>query len=362
MSGWRRRDAAVAASRSAKSGVSLASTIGAMTLAKPLSKRAAAAAADETSARHVSPRPLHAHPHETIGSVRERLRRDEVADWDLLCVVDAQHRLLGTVSAQALAALPDAVEIGHAMHRGGPRVQADTDQEEMASHALHQGATAMPVVDAHGRLVGVVGARMLMDILRREHVEDLHRLAGIARETEQAREAIEEPPARRLRHRLPWLLVGLAGSAVATLVMASFERTLAERPVLAFFVPGLVYLADAIGTQSEAVAVRGLSLSRSGLRHLAGGELRTGLLIGLVLALIALPLIWIALAEPWLAVAVAGALVAASTVAAVLGLTLPWLLSRLRLDPAYGSGPLATIVQDVLSLLIYFAFVSAVVL
>jgi magnesium transporter len=220
----------------------------------------------------------------------------------------------------------------------------------------------MPVVDEAGRLVGVVGPTQLMNILRREHVEDLHRLAGITRESDHAHEAIEEPPLRRVRHRLPWLVVGLVGSMVATFVVARFESALAAKPALAFFVPGLVYLADAIGTQSEAVAVRGLSLSHVGLAKLLGGELRTGALIGLVLALLAFPMVWLAFDELRLAAAVSLALAGASMVASVLGLLLPWLLARVGTDPAYGSGPLATIVQDVLSLLIYFACVSAIVL
>lgn len=126
--------------------------------------------------------------------------------------------------------------------------------------------------------------------------------------------------------------------------------------------PGLVYLADAIGTQSEAVAVRGLSLTNVGLARLLGGELRSGLLIGLVLALLAFPMVWAGFGELRLAGAVALSLAGASAVASVLGLLLPWLLGRLGSDPAYGSGPLATIVQDVLSLLIYFGFVGMIVL
>jgi len=167
---------------------------------------------------------------------------------------------------------------------------------------------------------------------------------------------------RRLRHRLPWLLIGLAGSMFATFIMAGFERALASKPALAFFVPGLVYLADAIGTQSEAVAVRGLSISRVGLAHLLGGELRTGMLIGLVLAAAAFPLVWLVFGELRLAAAVAIALGSASVVASMLGLLLPWLLGRLGSDPAYGSGPLATIIQDLLSLLTYFLVVSALVI
>ena len=59
-------------------------------------------------------------------------------------------------------------------------------------------------------------SQALLQVLRREHVEGLHRLAGIKREAARARHAIEDPPLRHARHRLPWLLVGLAGSALAT--------------------------------------------------------------------------------------------------------------------------------------------------
>jgi len=303
-----------------------------------------------------------ADPGETAGELRARLQRRHDTHWNLVCVVDADRRLLGTLGAAELLALGDARPLGEAARRDGPRVLPGTDQERMASVALHHGATAMPVVDEGGRLVGVVGPDTLMRILRREHVEDLHRLAGISRESLQAREALEEPPMRRVRHRLPWLIVGLAGSMLATFVVARFETALSAKPALAFFIPGLVYLADAIGTQTEAVAVRGLSLSHAGLGRLLGGELRTGLLIGLVLALLAFPMVWLVFGEMRLAAAVTLALTGASMVASSLGLLLPWALQRFGVDPAYGSGPLATIVQDVLSLLIYFGFVSAIVL
>jgi magnesium transporter len=238
-------------------------------------------------------------------------------------------------------------------------VSADTDQEHAASLALHHGVDALPVVDADGRAVGVMPAQALLQVLRREHVEDLHRLAGIEREAAQARHAIEDPPLRRARHRLPWLLVGLAGSALATAAMAAFESTLSATIAVAFFVPGIVYLADAIGTQTEAIAVRRLSLTRAGLAHLLAGELRTGMLLGAILGLASLPLVWLAFGEPRLAAAVAAAIFAAGTMAAGLGLLLPWWIARSGRDPAFGSGPLATVIQDVLSLLVYLGVVRA---
>lgn len=313
----------------------------------------------ETSADRIRRTPLRARFDETAGALRARLRGSGQVDWDLVCVVDADDRLIGTLTGAELLALPDDAVLGHAARHDVPPVPADADQEHVASLAMHHAVASLPVVDRAGRLVGVVGPKALMHVLRREHVEDLHRLAGITREVEQARHAIEAPPLRRVRHRLPWLLVGLLGSALATWVVAGFEEALARQPMLAFFVPGLVYLADAIGTQSEAVAVRGLSLSHVGLARLVGGELRTGALIGAVLGTLAWPLVWLAFGDARLAGAVALALAAASLVASVLGLLLPWAIGRLGSDPAYGSGPLATIVQDILSLLIYFAFVTA---
>jgi magnesium transporter len=303
-----------------------------------------------------------ANAKETAGELRRRLQRRADAAWDVACITDDAGRLVGILAAHRLVSLPDDAVLAGVAVTDLPRVLPDTDQEKVASLALHHDLPAVPVVDRDGRPVGVVDGATLLRILREEHVEDLHRIAGISRETRRARQAIDEPPSRRARHRLPWLFVGLAGSMLATLVMARFEAALAAQPSIAFFVPALVYLADAIGTQSEAVAVRGLSLSHARLARLVGGELRTGLLIGGALALVALPLVWWFIGDLRLAVAVAAALAAAGAVACGVGLLLPWMLGRLRIDPAYGAGPLATIVQDVLTLLIYFAGVVAIVM
>ncbi len=298
---------------------------------------------------------------ETAGELRRRLQQ-HASGWELACVVDPEGRLAGALTAAELLALTDDQPVGTAVRGVPPRVREGTDPERMASVALHHGVAALPVVDAEGKVLGVAGSRALMDVLRREHVEDLHRLAGIARESRRARQALHAPPLRRLRHRLPWLLAGLAGSAVATLLVSRFESALAAMPALAFFVPGLVYLADAIGTQSETIAVRGLSLSHMSLGRLFASELRTGLLMGMVLGALAFPLVWGGFGPLRLAAAVALALGIACMLASLLGLAMPALLQRLGADPAYGSGPIATIIQDVLSLAIYFACVSAIVL
>jgi magnesium transporter len=291
--------------------------------------------------------------------VLARLALEKPSSVELVLAVDAHGRFVGAAPLARVVALDTAAPLDKAIDRDFPRVRPTTDQERAASLALHHGVDALPVVDAEGCALGVMPAQALLQVLRREHVEDLHVLAGIQRESAQARHAIEDPPLRRLRHRLPWLLAGLGGSALATLAMASFESTFARQIAVAFFVPAIVYLADAIGTQTEAVAVRGLSLTRAGIGHLLAGELRTGLLIGACLGLIAFPPIYVFFGDARLAAAVASAILAAGTVAAGLGLVLPWAIARSGRDPAFGSGPVATVIQDVLSLLVYFGVVKA---
>jgi magnesium transporter len=312
----------------------------------------------ETAAHYLVGGVPRARPWQTAAEVVAGLAGRDFECADLVCVLDENECLAGILSAAELLTLPADRPVGEAMRRDFPRVDAEADQERVASLALHHVLDAVPIVDRGGRLLGVVPASALLHILRREHVEDLHRIAGIGRESHRAREAIEAPPLRRARHRLPWLVIGLFGSMLATFIVARFEQALSEKVAIAFFVPGLVYLADAIGTQTEAVAVRGLSLSHAGLARLIGGELRTGLLIGLVLGALTFPAVWLAFGDWQLALAVTVALFAAGGVSTSIGLLLPWLLQKLGTDPAYGSGPLATIIQDVLSLLIYFAAVT----
>lgn len=297
-----------------------------------------------------------AHDDDTAAEVLARLRSRRPEFTDVIHVLDDLERLHGAVTlAELLAAPPDQpiASLRELVHAG----DEEADPEHLASLALRHGMTAVPVVDHAGHLIGVVPPRDLMEVLRREHVEDLHRMAGIRREishdSAQARHAIEAPPLSRARDRLPWLLVGLVGSMLATLLMSRFEATLQAKLSVAFFVPAIVYLADAIGTQTEAIAVRGLSLSHASMQTLIWGELRTGLLIGLALALLSWPAVWLAFNDARLASTVALALTAAGTMATTIGLVLPWLLAHHGKDPALGSGPVATIVQDVLSLAIY---------
>jgi magnesium transporter len=120
-----------------------------------------------------------------------------------------------------------------------------------------------------------------------------------------------------------------------------------------------VYLADAVGTQTETVVVRGLSVGVR-MRRMLRRELLAGLAIGIALAAVAGPLIWLRWGQADLALCVALSLLAACSTATLAAMALPWAFDVAGLDPAFGSGPLATVIQDLASILIYFGVAGAV--
>lgn len=311
----------------------------------------------EDAAEHLTYAVARAHPMDNAAKVRAELEKQDLEDTEIVCVVDDANHLLGVLSFADLFALAPDKAVGEAMHPP-LAVATSEDQEKVASFALLHGLNSVPVIDGGGRLLGVVPAKALLLILRREHVEDIHRFGGILRESAHMRSALDLPPLQRAKDRLPWLMFGLLGSMVATFIVSRLEAELEKQLALAFFIPGLVYMADAVGTQTEAIVVRGLSLTHMATGRLLMGELRTGLLIGMALGVLTFPAVWLTFGELRLAIAVSGALLVSGGLATTLGLLLPSILMRFGQDPALGSGPLATVFQDVLTLLVYFAFVA----
>lgn len=296
---------------------------------------------------------------ETLGAVRRRLQAHRYEVFEIVMVLGADDRYVGAADIRDVMAGDEGATLASVMRLDWPFVTPNTDQEHAAEAATTAGVAAVPVVTADGRAVGCITAVALLDVLVREHREDMHRIVGILHGSANARHALEDPPLRRVARRLPWLLVGLALSIPATAVMAGFEEALKANLTIAFFIPALVYLTDAIGTQTEAIAVRGLSLRRKPLPGIFAKEAATGGLIGLALGVVAFLGVWAVFADLRLGVAVGISLCAAGTLASVIGLLLPWALSRFGIDPAFGSGPVATIVQDVLTILVYFFAVTA---
>ena len=280
-----------------------------------------------------------------LGSRYELATHVVVLDGDVLVGLAAIEALLG---ADADATLDELIS------ETAPTISSRASAEYAASRMAQYDAGALAVVDDRGRFIGLIPPKLLLGVLLEEHETDLARIGGFQAGSGRAHRAAEESIALRIRHRLPWLLVGLIGAMASALLIGSFEEELERKVLLAVFVPAVVYMADAVGTQTEAILIRGLSVGVT-VREVLSRELVTGALMGAVVGAAFIPFVLVGWGDTDVAIAVALALFASCAIATAVAMALPWAFQRLGVDPAFGSGPLATVIQDLLSIAVYLA-------
>ena len=293
-----------------------------------------------------------ARPEAPASEVREDLVGRSYASAVDVAVCDGE-RLVGLVPIERLLAADAERPVGE-LAEPAVRVRSDVEEELAAVRLARNGGRSLAVVDDGGAFVGLVSTRQAVGLLLREHEEDVARFGGFLARTSQARTAAEESVHRRLWHRLPWLALGLLGAMGSAGIVAAFEEQLSRQVLLAFFIPAVVYMADAVGTQTEALVIRGISVGVSG-RHIVVRELTTGLVIGLLLGAAFFPFAYLVWGDARIAGTVALALLGSTATATLVAMALPYALNKLGRDPAFGAGPLATVIQDLLSIVIYFA-------
>jgi magnesium transporter len=268
-------------------------------------------------------------------------------------------RFVGVVPIERLLSAADSVPVGD-LAEEAVVVAPEFDLEAAARATARRGGRTVAVVGTEGRFLGLVPSARLLQILELEHEEDLARLGGFLRGASAARTASEEAVARRLWHRLPWLGIGLFGAMASAVIVGAFEEEIKTQVLLAFFLPAVVYMADAVGTQTETVVIRGMALGIPVGRVFAR-ELATGLVIGALLGAAFFVFCLAVWDDAQVAAAVAISLGISCSIASVVAMALPYGLARLGRDPAFGSGPLATVIQDLLSIVAYFAIASVLV-
>jgi magnesium transporter len=301
---------------------------------------------------HATTRVPKATRDEPVASMRARLVGATFECADDVVVLDG-HRLVGLVAIERLLAASESTSIEQLMDPDPPVVAPGSDQEAVAWEMVRRGESSVAVIDSHGSFVGLVPPHRMIGALLAEHDEDLARLGGYLSRASQARQAIEESLLRRLWHRLPWLLVGLAGAMLSAVLVGAFEDELKANVLLAIFIPAIVYMAAAVGNQTQTLLIRGLSAGID-VRAVAQRELGTGIVIGLLLGIAFLPFAWVAWDDGPVAWSVSIALFASSAMATLIAIALPWLLHHWGRDPAFGSGPLGTVLQDLVSIITYF--------
>jgi magnesium transporter len=314
----------------------------------------------ESAGEHHTRRVPTAGPGDSVGAVREALVGGRFDSVSVIAVCDCDGRLAGVAKVEDVLAADGRTLMGAIMDPSPPVVTPDVDQEIAAWEAIRRGETSLAVLDDGGHFCGFITPGRIVEVLLWEHDEDTARLGGFMESRSQAFTASDEPLLRRLGHRLPWLLLGLVGAILSADLVGAFEGQLQSHVILAFFIPGIVYLADAAGTQTETLVIRGMSLGIP-VQKVFRRELLTGCLIGLALALVLYPVLVWRWGRADVAAAVSLAVFAACSIASAVAMALPWTLKYFRQDPAFAAGPLATVIQDLISVLVYLLVCTAIV-
>jgi magnesium transporter len=291
---------------------------------------------------------------ETVAQAVEKIREvgEDYGDFGQIFVVRPDRTFLGTVSLKALLLASPNRMIGELTGRPSALVvRVDEDQESVALKFRKYDVRSAPVVDSQNRLLGRITVDDIIDVVSEEADKDFYRLAGSSEE-----ELYTSGAFKTAALRLPWLLFNLCGGFITSFILTNFETSLIKVMALVTFVPMVMSLSGAVGSQSATITVRGLATGRitsGGVpRNLIKEQKVTALMalaFGAAIALISGSIHQAAR----LGLAVGLSVAAAVLVSALLGAVIPVFFKSVNVDPALASGPVVTSVNDVVSLVIY---------
>lgn len=319
-----------------------------------------ASALPDSAITRITTKFLSVGEEETAGEIKKTIaaRAKEFEVIDYVYVVDKSRFLHGVISLKDVLQANDDVPAKKIMKRKIVTVDVHADQERIIYLVLKNKLKSIPVVDAENRLSGIVPYDAILNIFHHEFREDILRSGGIHHHIKEI-EDITTPVSRLVRARLPSLALGLIGGLVAAFIVSGFEGILSSYFVLASFIPVMIYLSDAVGTQSQTLIVRMIALEPEfSVKRYIAREIQIGGILGAIFAL----LLFAAASLGWGALQ-AGAIIGLSMLVSIvfqslMSTYLSISLVKLDVDPAVASGPLTTIISDITTLALYFGIAS----
>ncbi|MGB8274925.1 MAG: magnesium transporter [Alphaproteobacteria bacterium] len=293
----------------------------------------------------------------TIGEVIDHLRTAEDLPDDFydLFVVDAKHCPVGTVSLSRVLRTNRPVTVGEIMVPNPVTVPVNMDQEDVAFMFRQQDLISAPVVEADGRLVGVITVDDVVDVIDEEAEEDLMHLGGV-RQDDFYRAVVDTT-----RSRFAWLVVNLATAVLASAVIGIFEPTIQHIVALAVLMPIVASMGGNAGTQTLTVAVRALAtkeLTAANAMRVIGKEILVGSFNGILFAVLTAIVTWAWFGSPAIGAVIGAAMVVNLIVAGLAGTAIPIGLERAGIDPAVASGVFLTTVTDVVGFLAFLGLAT----
>lgn len=279
-------------------------------------------------------------------------------------VVDDERRLVGRLKLRDLLLNKKKVLVRDLMRDLPVTVNADTDQEDVLDLAARNRLQTVPVVNDNQQVIGRITVDELQGIIRDEAEEDMMLMSGVTPVS-----LPDHSMGKIIRGRLPWLVGGLFGAAMAGFVVGNFAEELQKAAILATFIPIVMAMAGNAGIQASTVTVQGLAsgniwtgdLGRRLAREFVGSLINGTIVALLLIVLVLLLAMVVDIHQPERLALAAGLSVAIVTsLAATLGSTVPLVLDRVGIDPAVATGVFITTGNDILSVLVYFAIATSI--
>jgi len=281
----------------------------------------------------------------------------------VIYVVDADNRLIDDLRIREILLTPLHTLVSNICDNRFVSLKATDDKKEAVKVFRQYDRSVLPVIDSHGRLVGIVTLDDVIDVAEEEATREIQKFGGL--------EALDEPYMstpllEMIRKRASWLVILFVSEMLTATAMGFFEHEIARAVVLALFVPLIISSGGNSGSQAATLIIRALALGEVKLRdwfRVMRREILSGILLGTILGSIGFLRIalWSTFSkiygEHWMLI---GLTVACSLLGIVLwgtitGSMLPFILKRLGLDPATSSAPFVATLVDVTGLIIYFS-------
>jgi magnesium transporter len=313
---------------------------------------------EDSAARVMNPEFIRVSEDNSIEDAINYMRSLEVGeDVFYVYVVDSEMKLCGIVPLRKLLTAKAGTVIKNIMEKDVHSVFADEDQEKVAQIMKKYDLTALPVIERDGKLVGRITVDDIIDVMDKEHAEDISRMTGTIEEEQGTETTVEAT-----QNRLPWLVTCMLGSIITGIVIQMFEVTLAETIALVSFIPVITATGGNSGVQASTVVVREIALGHMDLAHV-GEEVWRQLKIAVSLGVVCGVLLTF-LANIWKHNSVVGLIVGLSIFLVVVwsnfvGVVIPVIFKKIKIDPAIASGPFITTLNDVIGVFIYLSVATA---
>ena len=280
-----------------------------------------------------------------------RIQAAEIEDVYYIYVIDDEERLQGILPIKKVLTSPNVSKIKHVILRDPIVVHENDTAEEVVRTFERYDLVAIPVVDSIGRLVGVITVDDVVDQMRELHEKDYQLASGLSSDIESSDTVV-----RQIGARLPWLLLGMVGGMLNSVILGGYDNVFAAVPAISLFIPLMGGTGGNVGMQSSAIIVQDLatgSIKPGKVGSLLLKELAIALMNGGILSLVLFIYNYFYLKDIVVMSSVSISIFTVVLFASLSGTIVPLTLERLKMDPARATGPFITIMNDLIGMFIY---------